>query len=91
MNQNQLNDAKEPRSVDQQQACSAWIDPQQRQPEYTGKYLVWTSEGPEILRVEEGFTCYADGEPADWDHITAWAEVRKPNTEASREEGGAKS
>jgi hypothetical protein len=79
MNQNQLNDATTPRSVDQQQACSAWIDPTQRQPKYTGKYLVWTSEGPEILRIEEGFICYADGEPADWDHITAWAEVQKPN------------
>ena len=79
MNKDQLNNAAAPRSVDQQQACSAWIDPQQRQPEYTGKYLVWTSEGPEILRVEEGWIEYADGNIADWDEITAWAEVQKPN------------
>ena len=60
-------------------SCSAWIDPEQDKPEWTGKYLVWTSDGPDILRIEEGFMEYSDGEPADWDEISAWAEVRKPN------------
>lgn len=60
-------------------ACSAWIDPAQGKPEYTGRYLVWTSDGPDLLRVEEGFIEYDDGTIADWDEIIVWAEVRKPN------------
>lgn len=61
-------------------AGSAWVDPITRKPELTGRYLVWTSKGPDILRVEETFMEYSDESLADWDEILAWAEINQPNT-----------
>ena len=57
----------------------SWVSPTQRFPEWTGQCLVWTSEGLEVLLVEERTIEYADGTPADWQEITAWAEVEKPS------------
>lgn len=73
-----MNKPKTPLSVFQPTKF-AWVSPTERLPEWTGQYLVWTSEGLEVLRVEERAIEYADGTPADWREITAWAEVEKPS------------
>lgn len=57
-------------------ACSPWYDPKVVRPDLTGKYLVMTSNGPEILRLEEEFMEYvSDGTMASWDEIYMWASI----------------
>lgn len=58
-----------------------WTETVDRRPQWTGKYLVWTSSGPEILIVEENSLEYGNGELADWSEIEFWAEIGEPNSQ----------
>ena len=58
-----------------------WTKTTDKKPELTGKYLAWTSSGPEILIVEENSMEYGNGELADWSEIEFWAEIREPNSQ----------
>jgi hypothetical protein len=51
-----------------------WRSPE-APPELTGVYLAMTSEGPEILKIEETYMEYGDGTFATFDEILAWAEI----------------
>lgn len=54
-------------------------DPKIEKPTTTGNYLVITSLGLEILRSEETFLEYSNGEIADWDEIIYWAKIPPTN------------
>ena len=50
-----------------------WKYPDREKPENTGKYLVMTTEGLDVLCIEEESMTYADNTPADWSEVLCWA------------------